>query len=105
MVVRLQSNLWPASLMSWRGRYNEPRRLQEQNLHFDVSELKKAAAAAVGKDAAKVQSFHKLAEGGSSRIFELTIDGLQVIAKLPYPSSYPKHFSVASEVATMYLVR
>jgi len=85
-------------------RYNEPLRLKERILHFDV-ELKKAAATAVGKDAADVQSFHKLAEGGFNRIFELTIDGLQVIARLPYPSTYPKHFSVASEVATMDLVR
>ena len=91
--------------MSGRDRYNEPLRLKERILHFDVAELKKAAAAAVRKDAADVHSFHKLAEGGFNRVFELTIDGLQVIARLPYPSTYLKHFSVASEVATMDLVR
>jgi hypothetical protein len=94
-----------AQLMSGRDRYNEPLRLNERILHFDVAELKKAAAAAVGKDAAGVQSLHKLAEGGFNRVFELTIDGLQVVVRLPYPSTYPKHFSVASEVATMDLVR
>jgi aminoglycoside phosphotransferase (APT) family kinase protein len=91
--------------MSGRDRYNEPLRLKERILHFDVAELKRAAAAAVGKDIAGVQSFHKLAEGGFNRVIELTIDGFQVIARLPYPSTYPKHFSVASEVATMDLVR
>ncbi|CZT47153.1 uncharacterized protein RSE6_07686 [Rhynchosporium secalis] len=91
--------------MTGRDRYNEPLRLKERILHFDVAELKKAAAAAVLKDAANVQSFHKLAEGGFNRAFELTIDGLQVIARLPYPSTYPKRFSIASEVATMNLVR
>ncbi|KAH7346883.1 phosphotransferase enzyme family protein [Rhexocercosporidium sp. MPI-PUGE-AT-0058] len=90
---------------SGRWIYNESLRLKERILHFNVVELKKAAAAAVNKDAAKVQSFRKLAEGGFNRAFELTIDGLQVIARLPYPSTYPKHFSVASEVATMNLVR
>jgi aminoglycoside phosphotransferase (APT) family kinase protein len=91
--------------MSGCGRYNEPLRLRERTLHSDVAELKKAAATAVGKDAASVQGFHKLAEGGFNRVFELTIDGLQIIARLPYPSTYPKHLSVASEVATMNLVR
>jgi predicted Ser/Thr protein kinase len=80
-------------------------RLKERILHFDVAELKKVAAATLNKDAASVQSFHKLGEGGFSRAFELTIDGLQVIARLPYPSTYPKRLSVSSEVATMDLVR
>jgi hypothetical protein len=91
--------------MSGCGRYNEPLRLRERILHFDVAELKKAADTAVSKDAASVQGFRKIAEGGFNRVFELTIDGLQIIARLPYPSTYPKHLSVASEVATMNLVR
>jgi hypothetical protein len=62
--------------MSGRDRYNEPLRLKERIPHFDVTELEKAAAAAVTKDVAGVQSFHKLAEGGFNRVFELTIDGL-----------------------------
>jgi len=40
-------------------------------LHFNVIELNQAAAAAVGKDVASVQSFRKLAEGGFNRTFEL----------------------------------
>ncbi|CZT02790.1 uncharacterized protein RCO7_05938 [Rhynchosporium graminicola] len=53
---------------SGRWIYNEPLRLKERILHFDVAELKKAAAAAVHKDAAN-------------------------------------RFSIASDVATMNLVR
>ena len=85
-------------MISGRDRYNEPLRLKKWILHFNVAELKKAAAA-------DVQTVHKLAEGDFNRAFELPIDGLHVIARLPYPSTYPKHFSVASEVATMNLVR
>ncbi|TVY91372.1 Altered inheritance of mitochondria protein, mitochondrial [Lachnellula willkommii] len=90
---------------SGRWIYNESLRLKEQVLNFDVTELKKAAAAAVHKDSTKVHSFSKLAEGGFNRAFEMTIDGIPVIARLPYPSTYPKHFTVASEVATINLVR
>lgn len=32
-------------------------------------------------------------------------DGFQLIARLPYPSTQPKRLAVASEVATMALVR
>ena len=105
MDVRLPGNSRRAQLISGRDRYNEPLRLKERILHFDVAELKRVAAAAVGKDATAVQAFHKLAEGGFNRVFELIIDGLQVIARLTYPSTYPKHFSVASEEATIDLVR
>lgn len=105
MDVRLLGNSRRTQLMFGCDRYNEPLRLKERILHFDVAELKRVAAAAASKDAACVQSFHKLAEGGFNRVFELTIDGLQVIARLTYPSTYPKHFSVASEVATMDLAR
>ncbi|EPE36982.1 Protein kinase-like (PK-like) [Glarea lozoyensis ATCC 20868] len=85
--------------------YNESMRLKERVLHFDVAELKKAAAATVHKDAADVSNFSKIAEGGFNRVFELTIDGIPVLARLPYPATYPKHLTIASEVATINLVR
>ena len=86
-------------------RYNEPLRLKERTLNFDVAELKKAAAAAVHKDSTKVHNFAKLAEGGFNRAFEMTVDGISVIARLLYPLTYPKQYTVASEVATINLVR
>ena len=89
LFVSLKSNICDANLLC--DRYNEPLRLKERILHFNVIELNQAAAAAVGKDVASVQSFRKLAEGGFNRTFELIIDGLEVIARLPYPSTYPKY--------------
>ncbi|CAG8957905.1 hypothetical protein HYFRA_00000246 [Hymenoscyphus fraxineus] len=90
---------------SGRWIYNESLRLKERVKKFDVNELKKAAAAAVQKDVTQIHKFSKLAEGGFNRAFEITIDGISVIARLPYPSTYPKHLTVASEVATINLVR
>jgi hypothetical protein len=67
-----------------------PLRLKERVLHLDVAELKKAAAATVHKDAADVSNFSKLAEGGFNRVFEMTIDGIPVLARLPYPADVSK---------------
>lgn len=48
----------------------------------------------------------KLAEGGFNRIFLLTMnDGFEVIARIPYPIAGPRHYSTASEVATMDFLR
>lgn len=86
--------------------YNESKRLLERFLRFDVSALSRAAAVSVGRSDGDVKSIRKLAEGGFNRTFELTMsDGLQVIARLPYPSTQPKRLAVASEVTTMDLVR
>jgi len=63
-------------------------------------------AKAVNKDEGDIKGMSKLAEGGFNRTFEVTMkDGLQVIARLPYPSTLPRRYAVASEVATMDLVR
>ncbi|RMZ77268.1 hypothetical protein DV738_g4502, partial [Chaetothyriales sp. CBS 135597] len=86
--------------------YNESRRLAERYLPFNVVELKRAVAQAVNHSEDDIQGFRKLAEGGFNRTFEITMkDGLQTIARLPYPSTLPKRYAVASEVATMDLLR
>ena len=60
----------------------------------------------VGLPSTDIVLFTKIAEGGSYRIFEATFrDGLKVIARLPYPSTIPREFGVASEVATMEFLR
>lgn len=80
--------------------FNEARRLEERHHVFDVAQLQKIAVAAINKEIADIATFRKLAEVGFNRVFELTMhDGAQV--QLPYPFTYPKHFTVASEVATM----
>ena len=86
--------------------YNESQRLRERYLPFNVPELKRIVAKAVNKDEEDVESLSKLAEGGFNRTFKITMkDGLQIIARMPYPSTLPKRYAVASEVATMDLVR
>lgn len=48
----------------------------------------------------------KLAEGGGNRAFLITMrGGFQMLARIPYPATIPKYFAVASEAATMALLR
>ena len=80
--------------------YNEKRRLAERYVPFNVSALKQAAAASVGRrDVIRIQ---KLAEGGFNRVFLLEMgDESEIIAKIPYHKTVPKRFTTESEVATM----
>ncbi|KAL8658701.1 MAG: hypothetical protein Q9202_007470 [Teloschistes flavicans] len=91
---------------SGRWLYNESLRLHERFIKFNVENLKRLAAAVSGRTEGDVAGFRKLAEGGFNRTFEITMhDGFQLVARLPYPSTLPKHYAVASEVATMDFVR
>ncbi|KAL1978987.1 hypothetical protein VTN96DRAFT_7615 [Rasamsonia emersonii] len=91
---------------SGRWIYNEPLRLAERELVFDVPQLKRIAAKSINRSESDVLSIRKLAEGGFNRTFEISMrDGFQVIARLPYPSTTPTHYTIASEVATMDFVR
>ncbi|GES61237.1 kinase-like protein [Aspergillus terreus] len=86
------------------GEYNEDLRLRERYLEFNVPALQHTIASALG--ASSVTSFAKVAEGGFNRLFEATCsDGRRVLARLPYPSTVPKHYTTASEVATLEYLR
>lgn len=86
--------------------YNEPLQQAERSLVFNVSQLKRVAAEAVGRIAGDVASIKKLAEGGFNRTFEISMhDGYRGIARLPYPMTVPKGLATASEVATIDFVR
>jgi hypothetical protein len=86
--------------------YNEHLRLSERRLYFNLNELCVVVAKSVGLSSTDIILFTKIAEGGSYRIFEATFrDGLKVIARLPYPSTIPREYGVASEVATMEFLR
>ena len=51
-------------------------------------------------------SITKLAEGGFNRVLQITFnDGYEVLARLPYKTTVPKHYTVASEAATLTLLR
>ncbi|RMY04672.1 hypothetical protein D0868_06820 [Hortaea werneckii] len=81
-------------------------RLDERRLIFNVSALLAVAAQSINRQKEDIKSFRKLAEGGFNRVFEVTMrDGLQIVARLPYPSTQPKLLATSSEVATMDLVR
>ena len=86
------------------GSYNERHRLSERYLRFNVDELKKVAVECTGHVSCK--SIKKLAEGGASKVFLLTMeDGFEVVAKLPTPIAGPSHYLTSSEVATMEFLR
>lgn len=86
--------------------YNEPRRLAERRLTFNVDELKKAAAKSVNRPISDVKSCRKIAEGGFNRVLDISMkDGSSILARLPYLSTVPRRLAVASEVATLEFVR
>ncbi|KAL8972520.1 MAG: hypothetical protein Q9197_002745 [Variospora fuerteventurae] len=90
---------------STRWAYNEPRRLAERYLKFNPEALKAVAASSIGRSQVDVISISKLAEGGFNRTFTIAMqDGLELIARLPYPITIPKRYATASEVATIRFV-
>ena len=91
---------------SGRWIYNEPQRLAERQLTFNIFQLNRIAAESVGHSDSGVSSTKKLAEGGFNRAFEITMrNGAQVVARLPYPLPKPKHYATASEAATVDFLR
>ncbi|EGD97726.1 phosphotransferase [Trichophyton tonsurans CBS 112818] len=91
---------------SGRWIYNDALRRSERRRCFDISELKRLAAASIHQRTEDVAKFEKLAEGGFNRAFLVTMrDGFQLVARIPYPSTAPKDLLVASEVATMDFLR
>ncbi|KAF1846500.1 phosphotransferase family protein [Cucurbitaria berberidis CBS 394.84] len=91
---------------SGRWLWNDAQKRSERRRVFNVSELKRIAAAAVNRNVQDVVRFEKLAEGGFNRTFLVTMhDGYQFVGRIPYLVTEPKHLVVASEVATMDFLR
>ncbi|KAH6888898.1 kinase-like domain-containing protein [Coprinopsis sp. MPI-PUGE-AT-0042] len=87
---------------SGRWVYNEPLRLKERQIIFDVDALCRLAAESVNRPTNSIASFIKLAEGGFNRTFLVTFeDGFKMVARIPYPITAPQYFAIAGEVATM----
>ncbi|KIA75868.1 phosphotransferase [Aspergillus ustus] len=87
-------------------RYNEKLRLAERHMEFNVNALKSAAAQSLKRCDTHIKSLSKLAEGGFNRVLQITMhDDTQVLIRLPYPSTEPKKLAIASEVATLALLR
>ncbi|CAG8125467.1 unnamed protein product [Penicillium salamii] len=87
-------------------RFNEELRRAERHVPFDVDALARVASHSVGRNLNGVASITKLAEGGFNRVLQVTFDdGYAVLARLPYKTTVPKHYSVASEAAILALLR
>ncbi|KAH7372259.1 kinase subdomain-containing protein [Pyrenochaeta sp. MPI-SDFR-AT-0127] len=85
---------------------NEASRRKERTLPFNIIKLQEVAAKAINRTTKDVASFRKFAEGGFNRTFLTRMkDGMEVIARLPYPIAFPSQLAVASEVATLNLVK
>ncbi|KAL4810901.1 kinase-like protein [Aspergillus unguis] len=91
---------------SGRFLFNEQLRLAERHVRFDVDALSSAACEAASRSSAELASIDKLAEGGFNRILQLRFkDGYSVIARIPFKSTVPKRYAVASEAATLDLLQ
>ncbi|KAL4928784.1 uncharacterized protein BDV17DRAFT_263568 [Aspergillus undulatus] len=87
---------------SGRFVYNEQLRLRERYVKFDPSALSREAERVLGFQHGLASSITKLAEGGFSRVFLLTMeDGFEAIMKIPYRLARPKYYVTASEAATL----
>lgn len=85
-----------------RGRFvvNEGFELSQRYVHFNVQELARIAAEAVGS--ASCINMGKYPDGLYNKALLLTIEArTQVVAKIPNPNAGQPHLTTASEVATM----
>ncbi|KAF9806982.1 hypothetical protein IEO21_08425 [Rhodonia placenta] len=90
----------------WRSLFNDELRRTERRRVFNVDGLCRLAAASVDRSPDDIVGMVKLAEGGRNRAFLITMrGGFQMVARVPYPATVPKYFAIASEVATMALLR
>ncbi|KAK4983580.1 hypothetical protein LTR66_008780 [Elasticomyces elasticus] len=77
--------------------------MRKRHVTFDVSELGRIAAEAVGAE--RCVSVEKCSDGLYNKAMILSMeDGRQVIGKVPNPNAGLAHFTTASEVATMDFV-
>lgn len=89
---------------SGRWLWDEHQQLACRYVKFDMSNLLKLAASAIGSKSC-VQVI-KISEGQYNKVFLLTMgDGREAIAKLPNPNAGRPHFTTANEVATMDFVQ
>jgi len=91
-------------LTSYRFVSDERHQMAVRNVHFNMNNLAKIAAASIGFE--ECTNVEKLDEGLFNKIFLFTMkDGSQVVGKVPCRNAGRPHFTTASEVATMDFVR
>ncbi|QVM06747.1 hypothetical protein D8B26_001453 [Coccidioides posadasii str. Silveira] len=78
--------------------------MAQRYIHFDVEELARVGAAAVG--AKSCLNIKKYPDGMYNKAFLLTMgNDMQAVAKIPNPNAGLPHLTTSSEVATMEFVR
>ena len=91
-------------ILSSRFVCNEAYEMSQRQVRFNVHELVRCAAKAVG--AKSCIGIEKYPDGMYNKSMLLSMDdGAQVVAKVPNPNSGLAHFTTASEDATMDFVR
>ncbi|DAA78663.1 TPA_exp: Uncharacterized protein A8136_2448 [Trichophyton benhamiae CBS 112371] len=89
---------------SGRWLWGESQQLKARHLKFNISELLRIAAGAIGSESCT--TIVKVSEGQNNKVFYLTMnDGREVVAKLPNPNAGRPRFITASEVATVEFLR
>ncbi|TVY87766.1 Altered inheritance of mitochondria protein, mitochondrial [Lachnellula willkommii] len=89
-----------------RGRFvcNEAMELALRQVRFDMNELARVAARAVGSQ--RCVTVEKYPDGTFNKAFLMTMeDGKEAVAKVPTRNAGQAHFTIASEVATMEFAR
>ncbi|KAG1778199.1 protein kinase subdomain-containing protein PKL CAK Fmp29 [Suillus placidus] len=104
MAAHLRSDFFEYTSGRWI--FNDDLRHAERRRVFKIDELSRLAAEAVNRSPDDIVRLEKLAEGGFNRTFLITMRcGFGMVARIPYPATIPKYFAIASEVATMALLR
>ncbi|PPQ69531.1 hypothetical protein CVT26_001789 [Gymnopilus dilepis] len=110
--VRFKSTSFPnpakyeylKSCTSKRWMYNDDMQMRLRRLEFDVGALGNAAAKAAG--ASHWTDMRLIAEGQFNRVLGVTLDnGMEVVARMPFPLAGPARLMTSSEVATMDFLR
>ncbi|KAI1962958.1 Phosphotransferase enzyme [Ophidiomyces ophidiicola] len=95
-----------------RWLWNEEEQLRQRYRRFNVCELQKVAAQALGRSLSFASStrhcveMKKIAEGNYYKVFRLQMDdGRAVMARIPHPNVRPVMYAMASEVAMVDFAR
>jgi hypothetical protein len=89
------------SYKAQRWLWNEQEQLQRRYLKLDLNALVGVVETIAGPNATCIE-VTKLPEGNFNKSFAMTLqDGRELIARLPNPNAGPRHYTTASEVATM----
>lgn len=88
-----------------RWLWNEPQKLQQHTLRFDVKALERVVMKVAGLEGQSGSvELKKLAEGAANKVMTATVGRQRFIVKIPDPV-VPRRLITASEVATLEFLR